>query len=314
MSSFQAHANFRRTLHTAGCIIIGDEVLGGKTRDTNSDYLAKTCFRNGISLSRIEVIPDDEADIIESVKRMSSKYDLVITSGGIGPTHDDITYSSMSKAFGLPLKLHAAARARMQRLAKPHPSQPDFDWDADPETSPALKAKLRMVELPHDESIEDEQQCVFVADDLWVPVAIVNGNVHILPGVPRLFEKLVDGLVEKQWKGRTADPNGQGTYRVLFETPLAESEVAGYLTQLASKVESKGVKVGRSVELRFEYQNCNLSDLHHSYPRFGKSFNTVTLVGRDKEYIDSLIAEVEKGVQGRRVTVEGENDDNTPSA
>jgi molybdopterin biosynthesis enzyme len=79
----------RRTdglIATAGCIIIGDEVLGGKTQDTNSNFFAKYCFKHGIALKRIEVIPDDEADIIETVRRMSSNYDFVITSGGIGPT------------------------------------------------------------------------------------------------------------------------------------------------------------------------------------------------------------------------------------
>lgn len=97
--------------------------------------------------------------------------------------HDDITYQSIAKAFGLPLKLHQEAYDKMRRLSKPHPSAPKFDWDVD---SPALKAKLRMVELPIDESRDLEAQVVFPHEELWVPVAVVNGNVHILPGVPRL--------------------------------------------------------------------------------------------------------------------------------
>lgn len=75
----------------------------------------------------------------------------------------------------------------MKKLSKPHPSQPKFDWETD---SPALKAKLRMVELPTDEKRPMDKQFIFPHEELWVPVAVVNGNVHILPGVPRLCESI----------------------------------------------------------------------------------------------------------------------------
>lgn len=172
---------------------------------------------------------------------MSSSYDFVVTSGGIGPTHDDITYSSIAAAYKLPLNLHDEAFARMKRLSRPHPSQPKFDYDT---PSPALSAKKRMVELPYDSAVPDAEQVVFVADDLWVPVSVVNGNVHILPGVPRLFEKMLTGL-KPGILPRLTDPEGKGVYRILFSTPLAESSVAPYLTELAAKAEGKGVKVGR---------------------------------------------------------------------
>jgi molybdopterin-biosynthesis enzyme MoeA-like protein len=97
-----------RTISTAGCLVIGDEVLSSKTMDTNSAHfglplfpptprpiiicsdVAKYCFEIGIDLKRIEVIADDEGEIIEAVRRMSSNYDMVVTSGGVGPTHDDM--------------------------------------------------------------------------------------------------------------------------------------------------------------------------------------------------------------------------------
>jgi len=217
---------------------------------------------------------------------MSNNYDFVITSGGIGPTHDDITYQSIAKAFDLPLILHEGALEKMKKLSKPHPSQKDFSWDVD---SPARKAKLRMIELPYDKDLPDEDQVIFTAEDLWVPMNVVNGNVHILPGIPRLFEKMLTGL-KPRLVPRLTDPEGKGVYRILFSTPMAESEVAGYLTELSGRTEPKGVKVG-------------------SYPRWGKSRNSVTLVGRDKEFMESLVEEVEKGVQGRRVQVEGEDDE-----
>ncbi|KAL4802360.1 MoaB/Mog domain-containing protein [Aspergillus unguis] len=275
-----------KTIHTAAALIIGDEVLGGKTKDTNSHFFAGYCFSLGIQLKRIEVIADDEDEIIEAVRRMSKNYDFVVTSGGIGPTHDDITYSSIAKAFNLPLKLHEPAFERMKKLSKPHPLQPSFDWD---NPSPGLTAKLRMVEIPHDESLPLEAQSVFVADDMWVPIAIVNGNVHVLPGVPRLFERLLEHY-RPMLLPRLVNPEGKGIYRYLFSTPLPESAVAPYLTDLASRVESKGVKVG-------------------SYPRWQKKRNTVTLVGKDKELLDSLIDEVQENVKGLKVSAEDELDE-----
>ncbi|KAG6366221.1 hypothetical protein INS49_000397 [Diaporthe citri] len=292
-----AEQNFARTIHTAACLIIGDEVLGGKarsiltelnsaTKDSNSNYMANFCFQLGIQLKRIEVIEDDESEIVEAVRRMSDKYDFVITSGGIGPTHDDITYQSIAKAFGLKIKLYEEAYQRMKKLSRPHPSQPAFNWDED---SPAKKAKLRMVELPTEDSVPLEKQFLFPREDLWVPVAVVNGNVHILPGVPRLFEGLLDGL-KPHILPRLVDPEGKGIHRVLISTPMAESAVATYLTELATKVEPQGVKVG-------------------SYPRWEKKRNTVTLVGKDRAYLDSIKDEVAQNVNGRVVQVEGEDDD-----
>ncbi|TFB03805.1 Uncharacterized protein CCMA1212_004434 [Trichoderma ghanense] len=312
-SLFRMSAAGDRLIQTAACLIIGDEVLGGKVcllprefvsrkrkltgsnrllmrrltlSQTNSAYMAKWCFSLGIGLKRIEVIEDDESEIMEAVSRMSNRYDFVVTSGGIGPTHDDITYQSIAKAFGLPLKLHQEAYEKMKKLSKPHPKQPDFDWNVD---SPALRARLRMVELPTDESRPLSEQFIFPQQDMWVPVSVVNKNVHILPGVPLLFQKLLDGL-KPHILPRLVDPEGKGTHRIMISTPLPESAVAEYLTELAAKVESRGVKVG-------------------SYPRWGRKRNTVTLVGRDKEYLESLVAEVEAGVQGKRVSKEDELDE-----
>lgn len=277
-----------RTIHTAACLIIGDEVLGGKTVDTNSAYVAKFCFRLGIILRRIEVIADDQSEIVEAVRRMSQNYDFVVTSGGIGPTHDDITYESIASAFSLPLTLHEETVSKMRKLSKPHPSQVNFSWDV---PSPALTAKLRMARLPIDNSRPISSQVLFPVEELWVPVCCVNGNVHILPGVPRLFERLLDGL-EPILLPRLQDSEAKGVTRILISTPLAESEMASYLADLAARVEKNGVKIG-------------------SYPRWGKSKNTVTLVGKDIDFLESLVGEVETNVKGKRVFVEGEDDSDT---
>ena len=228
------------------------------------------------------MIADDEAEIIEAATRMSRIYDLVVTSGGIGPTHDDITYPSISKAFGAPLVLHAETAEKMRRLARKREGAPPFDWDT---PRAALTARMRMAMLPSGENTS----VVFVNDDLWVPICVVNRNVHILPGVPRIFMQLLDGL-RPLWEKEGVLPGAEErSLRVIIATPLPESEVAEFLTSLQERVSARGVKVG-------------------SYPRWGKSTNSITLVGSDKEYIESLIPEVEKATDGKRVLVEGEND------
>lgn len=274
-----------RTIHTAACLIIGDEVLGGKTLDTNSACMAKFCFRSGMALKRIEVIADDPEEIAEAAKRMSDNYDFVVTSGGIGPTHDDITYESLAKAFSLPLTLHQETVEKMKKLSKPHPSSTGFNWDV---PSPALTAKLRMATLPIDSSRPISSQVIFPCDDLWVPVCCVNGNIHVLPGIPQLFQKLLNGL-RPILSPRLEDPDGKGVLRIIIKTPLAESEVASYLADLAARVEGKGVKVG-------------------SYPQWSKSNNSVTLVGKDEKFLESLVEEVEKNVKGCRAKDESEDE------
>ncbi|KAH6632750.1 MoaB/Mog domain-containing protein [Chaetomium tenue] len=300
-SGVTARERASRKIQTAACLIIGDEVLGGKAGDkvdclwkltqgkTNSHSFAKWCFGLGISLKRVEVVEDDEAEIVEAVRRMSERYDFVVTrqatpfdpipSNTYHSSHDDITYKSIAKAFDLPLILHEEAYALMKLISKPKPDQDVFNWDED---SPARRAKLRMVELPTDVNRPLEEQFLFPCKELWVPIAVVNGNVHILPGIPRLFTQLLKGMTPSILP-RLTDPEGKGIIRVSILTPLSESTVAEYLTELAARVEPKGVKVG-------------------SYPRWGKKKNVVTLVGRDKEYLETITPEVLLNVKGTLMT------------
>lgn len=108
------------------------------------------------------------------------------------PRHDDITYQSIAKAFSLPLELHQGALDLMKKISKPHAHQPNFSWDVD---SPALRARLRMVQLPFDAAKDPAKQVLFPCEELWVPVAVVHDNVHILPGVPRLCKSPLTPLV-----------------------------------------------------------------------------------------------------------------------
>lgn len=115
---------------------------------------------------------------------------------------------------------------------------------------------------------------------------------HGLPLTQCIVESLLEGL-KPSIISRLADPEGKGITRIIISTPMPESSVAGYLTELAAKVAPKGVKVG-------------------SYPRWGRQNNSVTLVGRDKEYLESLVPEVEQATEGKRVSVEGEDDAEYP--
>ncbi|PWW79865.1 Molybdopterin binding protein [Tuber magnatum] len=271
------NARSDKPISTSACLIIGDEVLNGKTVDTNSGHFARFCFDLGVEMKRVEVIADDEGEIAEAVRRMSKNYDFVVTSGGIGPTHDDITYPSIANAFNLPLTLHNETWTRMRKLSKSNKTNPPFDWET---PSPMLTAKQRMALLPAGPNVRN----VYISPDLWVPICIVD-NVHILPGIPSMFRKLLEGLRPFL----DVDSRNKQT-RVLISTPMKESKIAAFLTELQEKVKQRGVKVG-------------------SYPRWGKERNTVTLTGTDKEYIEGLVDEVEKGVGGLRVSVEGEDDE-----
>ena len=93
----------------ASLVIIGDEILSGRTKDKNLAYLAKWLGKLGIHLSEVRVVLDDKSDIIEAVNALRKRYDYVFTTGGIGPTHDDITAESVSKAFSLKYEIHKEA-------------------------------------------------------------------------------------------------------------------------------------------------------------------------------------------------------------
>ena len=150
---------------TSSIIIIGNEVLTGKTLDTNSNFLCKNLHEIGIECKEISVIQDIEKNIIEKVNLFRKNFDFVFTTGGIGPTHDDITSKSIAKAFKDKLVLNKLAKSRLEK----HYSD-----------EPITKARLKMAYLPSKATLIDN------------PVSIAPGfsldNVHVFPGVPKIFE------------------------------------------------------------------------------------------------------------------------------
>lgn len=214
---------------TAACLIIGDEVLNGKTKDSNSNYFAKFCFNLGIELQRIEVIPDDEEVIVEAAQRLSKRHDLVITSGGIGPTPDDITYQSIAKAWNCDLAYHDETLRRMAENLKAR------QVDQSNITEDMITARKRMALFP-----TEHVEVLFPTSQLWVPVVRMGGRLCILPGVPRLFEALIDGMEDYI----PLDPNRPRPYRLLIHTRLPESNISPFLVKLTDKCKPEGIKVG----------------------------------------------------------------------
>lgn len=150
---------------TAGIIVIGDEILSGKFVEENAQFLIGELRSLGVDLRRVVFIPDDADDIATTVLELSARYTHVFTSGGVGPTHDDVTMVAIARAFDTSIVRHAELEQRVraywgERLAEPN---------------------LRLADIPAG------AQLVYGKDQVWPVVAY--GNVYILPGVPALFRR-----------------------------------------------------------------------------------------------------------------------------
>ena len=158
-----------QTAATAGVVVIGDEILSGKFADENAAFLIRELRDLGVDLRRISIIPDDLDDIAATVPEFAGRFDLVFTSGGVGPTHDDLTISGIARGFGTGITRHPELEKRVRAY-----------WG-----EKLAEANLRLADVP------EGAELVFGADTTWPVVAY--RNVYILPGVPALFKrKFVD--------------------------------------------------------------------------------------------------------------------------
>ena len=159
---------------TAAMLIIGDEILSGRTRDANMYHLAGQLAEQGIDLKEVRVVSDDPKAIIAAVQSLSDSYSHVFTSGGIGPTHDDITADCIAKAFGVHIDVRDDARAILQA-----------HYDA--QKQPLNEARLRMARIPVGASLIDN------------PVSKAPGftlkNVHVMAGVPSIFQAMTASVL-----------------------------------------------------------------------------------------------------------------------
>jgi molybdenum cofactor synthesis domain-containing protein len=156
---------------TACLLVIGNEVLSGRTRDANVQFLATRLGQIGIPLREVRIIPDVPATIIGTVNEVRGQYDHVFTTGGIGPTHDDITSECVAAAFGVPWEPHPEAWARMERHYPPGEFNP---------------ARQRMATMPRGATLIDN--AISIAPGFTI------GNVHVLAGVPRIMQAMFESL------------------------------------------------------------------------------------------------------------------------
>lgn len=192
---------------TAAMLVIGDEILSGRTRDSNMHHLAGELTRAGIDLREVRVVSDDRAAIIGAVQALSAAYDNLFTSGGIGPTHDDITAEAVAAAFGTPISVRDDARALLEAHYKRSGGQIN-------------EARLRMARIPDGAALIDN------------PVSIAPGftiqNVHVMAGVPAVFEAMVASVLPTLTGGA---PLLSQSLRI----ERGEGEIAGPLSDLAEK-------------------------------------------------------------------------------
>ncbi len=155
---------------TAALVVIGNEILSGKVEDTNSRFLAKQLRAAGVSLERVIVIPDEIEVIADAVRGYSATYDLIFTSGGVGPTHDDVTIAGVARALGREVVRHPQLEKGLR------------DYFADKVT----EAKLRFADVVDGtELVED--------GNLRFPTFLVE-NIYILPGIPEIFREKVTAI------------------------------------------------------------------------------------------------------------------------
>ncbi len=190
---------------TAAMLVIGDEILSGRTRDSNMHHLAGVLTKKGIDLAEVRVVADDRAAIVAAVQALSGAWDHVFTSGGIGPTHDDITADCIAEAFGAAIDVRADARA----LLAAHYKRTGGELN---------EARLRMARIP--------DGAILIDNPVSIAPGFSIGNVHVMAGVPAVFEAMVATVMPQLTGGA---PLQSDTVRI----DRGEGDIAQVLTGLA---------------------------------------------------------------------------------
>ena len=198
---------------TAALLVIGDEILSGRTQDKNIAQVAAWLNRQGIRLEEVRVVPDDQQRIADAVNALRSTYDYVLTTGGIGPTHDDITVDSIAAAFGVPVVIDPEAR----RILEAHYETRGGVTDA----------RLRMARVPEGAEL--------IPNPLSGAPGVKMQNVYILAGVPSIAANMLEALEGKLEGGRPMVSVTVGAY-------AAESDVADLLRE--TEAAHSGVTIG----------------------------------------------------------------------
>jgi len=197
---------------TAGIIIIGNEILSGRTKDINTSTLSKWLNLLGIQVIEVRIIPDIELTIVETVNNLRKKFNYIFTTGGIGPTHDDITAESISKAFNLEYGFHKQAYSILEKYYKPG----EFN-----------EGRQKMAKMPTSANL-------ILNPTSGAPGFFVE-NVFCLPGVPSILQSMIGGLNNILIGG---DPIQNKT----ISLRTVESEIAKAITEIQNK--NKHVEIG----------------------------------------------------------------------
>lgn len=192
---------------TAAMLVIGDEILSGRTRDANMHYLAGELTRHGIDLREVRIVTDDHAAIVAAVRALSAGHDHLFTSGGIGPTHDDITAEAVAAALGAPIGIRKDARALLQA-------------HYDRQGTELNEARLRMARIPDGADLID--------NPISAAPGFSLGNVHVMAGVPTVFQAMVASVLPKL-------TGGQPVLSQSLRIDRGEGDIAGPLGALAEK-------------------------------------------------------------------------------
>lgn len=198
---------------TAGLAVIGDEILSGRTQDRNIAQIATWLNAQGIRLAEVRVVPDIEQRIIEAINALRSGYDYCFTTGGIGPTHDDITVDAVAKALGVPVVIHPDARAILERYYEGRGG--------------LNEGRLRMARVPEGAEL--------IPNQMSGAPGIRIGNLFLMAGVPHITAGMLDALSGKLEGGRPLVSVTVGAF-------APESEVADILRQTEQSAE--GISIG----------------------------------------------------------------------
>lgn len=187
---------------TAGFVVIGDEILSGRTKDKNIGFLADYLTDLGIDLCEVRIVPDVQAKIVEAVNALRSEYTYVFTSGGIGPTHDDITADAIAAAFNVSIDLDP----RAHKLLADHYGEENF-----------TPARQRMARIPDDADL--------IKNTVSIAPGFKIGNVHVMAGVPSIMQAMLDAIAP------TLD-TGRKMLSATVDVPLPESKIAMELGEI----------------------------------------------------------------------------------
>jgi len=158
---------------TAALVVIGDEILSGRTKDVNIGTVADFCTELGIALSEVRIVPDVEGEIVAAIDAVRARYTYIFTTGGIGPTHDDITADAVAKAFGVALPINAEARAMLEERWKVNGTEPN-------------EARLRMARIPEGGTL--------IVNTVTAAPGFRIGNVHVMAGVPKIMQAMLAAI------------------------------------------------------------------------------------------------------------------------